>query len=130
MADAITDPVKSGLIWVEEADGSQSMTGGTIGSIDSPAILIIHGDFTLGGNATIYGLLYVTGKYTIAGTPTVVGANVVEGTDLSTNTPATPPVVDGVGTISLVYWQGFSSSSSGNPLPGLTSVISGSWRDW
>jgi len=130
MDDAITDPVKSGLIWVEEADGSHSMTGGTIGSIDSPAILIIHGDFTLGGNATIYGLLYVTGKYTIAGTPTVVGANVVEGTDLSTNTPATPPVVDGVGTISLVYWQGFASSSSGNPLPGLTSVISGSWRDW
>jgi len=130
MGDAITDPVKSGLIWVEEADGSQSMTGGTIGSIDSPTILIIHGDFTLGGNATIYGLLYVTGKYTIAGTPTVVGANVVEGTDLSTNTPATPPVVDGVGTISLVYWQGFSSSSSGNPLPGLTSVISGSWQDW
>jgi len=131
MDDAITIPVKSGLIWVEEADGSQSMTGGTIGSIESPAIVVINGDFTLGGNATIYGLLYVTGKYTIAGTPTVVGSNVVEGTNLATNpeTPATPPVVTGVGTISLVYWQGFASSSN-NPLPGLTTVISGSWRDW
>ena len=129
MGDAITVPVKSGLVWVEEADGSQTMNGGTIGSIDSPAIVYINGDFTLGGNSTIYGLLYVAGKYTIAGTPTVVGSNVVEGTDLSTETPATPPVVNGVGTISLVYWQGFSSASS-NPLPGLTTVISGSWRDW
>jgi len=131
MGDAITDPVKSGLIWVEEADGSQSMTGGTIGSIESPAIVVINGDFSLGGNATIYGLLYVTGKYTIAGTPTVVGSNVVEGTNLATDpeTPATPPVVNGVGTISLVYWQGFASSSA-NPLPGLTTVINGSWRDW
>jgi Tfp pilus assembly protein PilX len=53
---------QSGLIWVE---GNQSMTGNTIGSMTSPAILIINGDFSLGGGATIYGLLYVTGKYTI-----------------------------------------------------------------
>jgi len=129
MNDAITTPVKSGLIWVEEADGSQTMNGGTIGSTQSPAIVIINGDFSLGGNSTIYGLLYVTGKYTIAGTPTVVGANVVEGTNLTTETPATPPIVNGVGTISLVYWQGFASASA-NPLHGLTTVINGSWRDW
>ena len=129
MNDAITVPVKTGLVWVEEADGSQTMNGGTIGSIDKPAIVYINGDFTLAGTATIYGLLYVAGKYTIGGTPTVVGANIVEGTDLATGTPATPPVVSGVGTISLVYWQGFASNAT-NPLPGLSAVISGSWRDW
>lgn len=129
MSDAISTPVKTGLIWVEEADGSQTMNGGTIGSIEEPAIVVINGDFTLAGNATIYGLLYVAGKYTISGTPIVVGANVVEGTDLSTETPATPPIVSGTGTISLVYWQGFISGAS-NPLPGLTTIISGSWRDW
>lgn len=117
---------KSGLIWVE---GNQSMTGGTIGSLTSPAIVIINGDFSLGGTATIYGLLYVAGKYTIAGTPTVVGANIVEGSDLSTETPATPPIVSGTGTITLVFWAGFESTST-KPLKGLTSVVSGSWRDW
>lgn len=126
MNSAVTTPVKSGLVWVE---GNQSMTGGTIGSIDSPAIVVINGDFTIGGGATIYGLLYVTGKYTINGTPTVVGANIVEGTNLSTETPATPPIVSGTGTISLVYWAGFATGST-NPLPGLTAVIEGSWRDW
>lgn len=126
MSDAITTPVKSGLIWVE---GDQSMTGGTIGSIDRPAIVVINGDFTIGGNAIIYGLLYVTGAYTIDGTPTVVGANIVEGTDLSTGNPVTPPIVTGTGTISLVYWARFITGSS-NPIPGLTAVVSGSWRDW
>jgi len=132
MGDAITNPPKSGLIWVEEADGDQSMTGGTIGSIAAPAIVVINGDFSLGGTATIYGLLYVTGKYTIAGTPVVVGSNIVEGTDIDgagNETPATPPIVTGTGTISLVYWQGFLSNTK-NPLPGLTTVIAGSWQDW
>jgi len=129
MGDAITTPVKTGLIWVEEADGDQTMNGGTIGAIGEPAIVIINGDFTLGGNSTIYGLLYVRGKYTIVGTPTVVGANVVEGSNFPAETTAAGPIVTGVGTISLIYWPGFESSSN-NPLPGLTAVISGSWRDW
>ncbi|NOR70089.1 MAG: hypothetical protein GQ532_10425 [Methylomarinum sp.] len=129
MADAITIPVKTGLIWVEEADGSQTMNGGTIGSIAKPAIVYINGDFTLAGNSIIYGVLYVAGKYTIGGNPVVVGANVVEGTNLATETPASPPVVTGTGTISLVYWQGILSDKK-NPMDGQTAVISGSWRDW
>lgn len=126
MSSAVTTPVKSGLIWVE---GDQSMNGGTIGSIDSPAIVVINGDFTISGGATIYGLLYVTGKYTINGTPQVIGANVVEGTNLATETPTTPPIVSGTGTISLVYWAGFATGST-NPMNGLTAVVGGSWRDW
>jgi len=126
MGSAITNPVQSGLIWVE---GNQSMNGGTIGSITSPAIVIVNGDLTLSGGATIYGLLYVSGKYNIHGNPQVIGANVVEGTDLDHETPATPPIVEGTGAITLVYWPAFVSGSS-NPLPGLTAAISGSWRDW
>lgn len=126
MGSAVTDPVKSGLIWVE---GNQSMTGGTIGSIDKPAIVVINGDFSIGGGATIYGLLYVTGKYTINGTPQVIGANIVEGTNLATETPATPPIVSGTGTISLVYWAGFESGQPSFP-PGQGSIVAGSWHDW
>lgn len=126
MGSAVTSPVKSGLIWVE---GNQSMTGGTIGSITAPAIVIINGDFTLGGGATIYGVLYVVGTYTIAGTPQVIGSNIVEGTNLATGLPAASPIVGGNGTISLVFWQNIEGGTA-NPIKGLTSVIGGSWRDW
>ncbi len=126
MSQAVTTPVKSGLIWVE---GNQSMNGGTIGSITAPAIVVINGDFTLGGGATIYGVLYVAGKYTINGTPQVIGSNVVEGTDLATGLQATAPIVGGTGTISLVFWQDIEGGAA-NPLKGLTSVVGGSWRDW
>jgi Tfp pilus assembly protein PilX len=117
---------KSGLIWIE---GNQSMNGGTIGSIAKPAILVINGDFTLAGNANIYGLLYVTGTYTVSGTPQVIGSNIVEGTNLETGAQATPPIVTGNGTVSLVFWPAFGAGSD-DPIPGLTAVISGSWRDW
>jgi len=126
MSSAVTSPVKSGLIWVE---GNQSMNGGTIGSVTAPAIVVINGDFTLGGGATIYGVLYVAGKYTINGTPQVIGSNVVEGTDLATGLQATAPIVGGNGTISLVFWQNIEGGAA-NPLKGLTSVVGGSWRDW
>lgn len=121
---AATD--KSGLIWVE---GDQSMSGGTIGSLTAPAIVVVNGDFSISGGATIYGVLYVVGKYDISGTPQVIGANVVEGTNVATQQPATPPTVDGNGTISLVYWAGLESTTT-NPLKGSTSIVSGSWRDW
>lgn len=119
---------KSGPIWIE---GDASLTSnGTIGSIDSPAIMVINGDFDTAGSPTIYGLLYVTGTYTIGGTVTVIGANVVEGTaDTSTNTPATPPIVSGNGTLNLVYWQAFVTGGA-KTIPGMTSIIGGSWRDW
>ncbi|MDO9267895.1 MAG: hypothetical protein Q7T96_02155 [Methylobacter sp.] len=126
MSSAVTSPVKSGLIWVE---GNQSMNGGTIGSLTAPAIVIINGDFTLGGGATIYGVLYVAGKYTIAGTPQVIGSNIVEGTNLATGLPASAPIVGGTGTISLVFWQNIEGGAA-NPPKGLTSVVGGSWRDW
>ncbi len=119
---------KSGLLWIE---GDSSMTGGTIGSLTSPAIVVVNGDFSIGGGATIYGLLYVAGTYTVNGTPQIIGSNVVEGTDLSDETPAGDPIVSGTGTISLVFWPAFGDSSGSSELtPGLGAVVSGSWRDW
>jgi Tfp pilus assembly protein PilX len=127
MSNAITTPVKTGLIWVE---GNQTMNGGTIGSLTDPAIVVVNGDLTLGGGATIYGVLYVAGKYTINGTPQVIGCNVVEGTaDLSTGLQATAPIVSGTGTITLVFWQNIEGGST-KPMKGLTSVVGGSLRDW
>jgi len=126
MSNAITTPVKTGLIWVE---GNQTMNGGTIGSLTDPAIVVVNGDLTLGGGATIYGVLYVAGKYTIHGTPQVIGCNVVEGTDLSTGLQATAPIVGGTGTITLVFWQNIEGGTS-KPPKGLTSVVGGSLRDW
>ena len=116
----------SGLVWIE---GDQAMSGGTIGSTAKPAIVVVNGNMTLSGGATIYGLLYVAGTYTIHGTSQIIGANIVEGTDLASNTQATPPVVSGTGTISLVYWPAFAGGGA-NPLPSLTAVVNGSWRDW
>ena len=127
--DTTTTPetITSGLVWVE---GDQSMTGGTIGSIDSPTIIYIHGDFRLNGG-TIYGVLYVAGRYEVVGNPVVVGANIVEGTDVSGSpeVPAESPTVWGVGTLSLIYWAGLNTPGPNNPI-GQTAVISGSWRDW
>jgi len=117
---------KSGLIWVE---GDQRMNGGTIGSLTAPAIVVINGNFDIAGGATIYGVLYVVGKYDIGGTPQVIGSNIVEGTVVATQTSATPPIVTGNGTISLVFWQDMEGGDD-NPIKGLTSVVGGSWRDW
>ncbi len=126
IASAVTVPVKTGNIWVE---GNQTMSGGTIGSLTAPAIVVINGDFTLGGGATIYGVLYVTGKYTINGTPQVIGSNVVEGTNLATGLPATAPIVGGTGTITLVFWANMEAGAPGI-VKGSASVVGGSWRDW
>tara|TARA_R110002049_G_scaffold255471_3_gene431030 strand:+ start:1074 stop:2282 length:1209 start_codon:yes stop_codon:yes gene_type:complete len=113
---------ESGLIY---AVGNQQLTGGTIGSPASPAIVIVDGDFDFGGNAIIYGLVYVVGKMDVAGTPSVVGSSIVANEGGSTSSTG----FEGNGTLNLVYWQNFLNGD-GQPLPGLTSVIEGSWRDW
>jgi hypothetical protein len=122
---------KSGLIWI---DGDQHWTGGTIGSLTQPAIVVINGDLaTTGGSATVYGVLYVAGKWNVGGTPQVIGSAIVEGTatpiGTGTGSPATPPIVTGTGSATVVFWPGFGSETD-HPIAGLTTVIAGSWRDW
>ncbi len=120
IADAIG---KSGIIWVE---GDQSLnSNGFVGSTTEPAIMIVNGDLRATGGPTVYGLLYVEGEFDVAGTVNLVGSSIVEGTGVSPGSP----IVGGTGTLNLIFWKDFLGDSSG-PLPGLTAVINGSWRDW
>ncbi len=113
---------KSGLIYLE---GDQSLTGGTIGTIDSPAIIIVDGNLRTTGNPIIYGVVYVVNKFDVGGTPSIVGSSIVENEGGATSATG----FEGNGTLNLIYWQNFLNDD-GQPLPGLTSVIEGSWRDW
>jgi len=122
---------KSGLIWF---DGDQNWTGGVIGSLTKPSIVVVNGNLhTSGGSATVYGVLYVAGKWDVAGSPQVVGSAIVEGTatpiGTGMGTAASPPVVSGSGTATIVFWPAFGSNSN-HPVAGLTTAIAGSWRDW
>jgi hypothetical protein len=127
---AITTPSKSGLVWI---DGNQNWTGGTIGSLSKPAIVVINGDLRTAGGSTVYGILYVAGKWTVGGSPQVIGSAIVEGTatpiGTGTGSLAIPPIVTGNGIATVVFWPGFGENS-GNTIPGLTTLIAGSWRDW
>lgn len=121
-ADMSNADTKDGLIWIE---GDQNFSGGDIGTIDNPAIVIVNGDLQFTGNASIHGLLYVKGEMRVGGTIDVVGTAIVEGDGV----PAGTPAVSGNGTLNLIYWKDFLSGASA-PIPGLTAVVSGSWRDW
>ena len=128
--DASDGIIKSGAIWIE---GDAHLTGGTIGSLTKPAVIVVNGNLTSTGNSTIYGILYVIGTYSVGGTINVIGSNVIEGSDttepLNPGVPVSGPAVSGNGTLNIIYWPGFSDSS-GNPPEEETAVISGSWRDW
>ena len=72
-------------------------------------------------------MLYITGQMDAAGTLSVFGSTVVEGNDAIVPVGEEPVV--GNGTVDLVY-SPYTLDENPNPLPGLTTVISGSWRDW
>ncbi|MDF1582799.1 MAG: PilX N-terminal domain-containing pilus assembly protein [Methyloprofundus sp.] len=119
LSTGASDADLNGLGRVVFVDGDASMnTNGTIiGAINSPAIVIIDGDFNFSGG-TIYGLVYITGNTTITGNPSVIGTTISEGT------------VSGTGTLKLVYARKVGDSTDGPPIIGTTGIISGSWRDW
>lgn len=112
---------KSGIIWVE---GTQSLnSNGTIGSTDSPAIMIVNGNLSASGGPTVYGLVYVVGQFNVTGTVSIVGTSIVE------NNSGAAGAVTGTGTLNLIYWQDFLTGADGD-IPGLSAVIAGSWRDF
>ncbi|MGR8941421.1 MAG: hypothetical protein ACU83P_07505 [Gammaproteobacteria bacterium] len=122
---------KSGLIWF---DGDQDWNAATvIGSMTKPSIVVINGNLHTSSSPRLYGVLYVAGKWNVQGTPAIVGSAIVEGTatpiDTGMGTAATPPIVWGNGTASVVFWPAFGSNAD-HPVPGLTTAIAGSWRDW
>lgn len=88
----------------------------TIGSRDQPVVMIVNGDWTGGGNTTIYGIVYVTGNVDLAGTKTVYGGMVVEGT------------VAGTGSLDIIYDPLVSDNAANRT--GRAGSIPGSWRDW
>lgn len=88
----------------------------TIGSRDRPVVLIINGNWTGGGNTTIYGVVYVTGNADLAGSKTIYGAAVIAGS------------VAGTGSLDLIYDPVAVGNASNNV--GRAGWIPGSWRDW
>jgi hypothetical protein len=116
----------TGVIWVE---GNLNLSSATIGTLESPAVVIVNGNLDVSGNTTINGFLYVTGKMgNSTGTNRVNGVLAVEddaaarsgsSTSVGKMTGATEICFDppaGTGEDRLVY--------------GTVAVIPGSWRDW
>lgn len=116
--DELSETYTENLYWV---DGDTSMTGNLeYGSPDSPVILVVDGDFTLGGGSIVWGMVYVTGELTITGTPTVYGSVVSE------NGPN-----KGAGTLNVVYVPlGDENGFPKPPFPNSGVAIPGSWNDW
>lgn len=115
---------KSGMIWI---DGNAAINGGTYGTSDSPAIIIIDGNLRAVGSPEIFGLLYVRGQLDAAGTVKVLGSVVIEGDH--TLVPAGEDPVIGHGGVDLIY-SPYTLDRTKNPILGTTTAISGSWRDW
>ncbi|MFA5985373.1 MAG: hypothetical protein WC782_15255 [Methylococcaceae bacterium] len=125
MTDLTSGPPKSGLIWL---DGPQVLQDVRIGSDTVPAIVFVNGDVTITGESIIKGMIYVAGRLAVEGTPKVFGSCLVAGSDAMGRRLLNLPTVSGAGALTLVYAPVFASKRL--PLPGLTAVVAGSWRDW
>jgi hypothetical protein len=78
--------------------------------------MIVDGNWTAGGNTTVYGIVYVRGNIALTGTKTVYGGMVVEGD------------VAGTGSLDIIYDPLVSDNAANNV--GRAGAIPGSWRDW
>ncbi len=88
----------------------------TIGALDDPVLLIVNGNWTGGGNTTVYGMVYVTGNVDLSGNKTIYGSMVVEGT------------VAGTGSLDVIFTPfGGNTIIENTARPGL---MAGTWRDW
>ena len=88
----------------------------TIGSRERPVVLVVNGDWSAGGNTTIYGIVYVRGNIALAGNITIYGGASVEGG------------VSGTGSLDIIYDPLVTSNAAtGTGKPGL---VPGGWRDW
>lgn len=88
----------------------------TIGSRDQPVVMIIDGNWSGGGNTTIYGIIYVRGNVDLAGNKTIYGGLVVEGT------------TSGTGSLDVIY-DPLVADNAGKHV-GRAGMVPGSWRDW
>ncbi len=86
-----------------------------MGTRANPVVVIIEGNLSQAGNATIYGVVYVMGNMSGSGNFTVYGNVSVEGSVAST------------GSLDIIFDPLAISNSKKLGKPGL---LSGSWRDW
>jgi hypothetical protein len=102
-----------GEIWIE---GDVSLNGGTYGTLEKPAAIVINGDLQSAGTLKIIGILYIIGEWKTAGQATIQGSAVVEGGG-----------VDGAGTTKVIYdpvaLENLNSPTRSN-------LLMGTWRDW
>ncbi|MDH5326192.1 MAG: pilus assembly PilX N-terminal domain-containing protein [Gammaproteobacteria bacterium] len=80
--------VTGAFIWV---DGSAQINGGIqIGTPTEPVVMVIDGNAHLGGNVTIYGLVYISNDWKHGnGNLHIVGAAIIEGDYESAGNPNT-----------------------------------------
>jgi hypothetical protein len=87
----------------------------SMGTRESPVVVIVEGNLSQTGNTTIYGVVYVMGDMSGSGNFTVYGNVSVEG------------VVESTGSLDIIFDPFAISNSRKLGKPGL---LSGSWRDW
>lgn len=107
------DATASGVFWV---DGNCSINNSQVGSLDSPVIVIVDGEFSFKGEA--YGLIYVITQYNAGGGGHIQGAIVVEGETVS----------GGGGTTVIIYDPDALKGAGGNPGGG--GAVAGTWSDF
>lgn len=98
-------------IWVEGA----ATPVGSIGTKDSPVVLVVNGDLTLGSNLVINGLVFVTGEINATGTPRIYGS-LLGSEDANTT-----------GNMTVVFDPNILERARGL---GQFANLQGSWKDW
>ena len=96
-------------------DASSGVSLPSMGTRESPVVVIIDGDLSQTGNTTIYGVVYVKGDMSGSGNFTVYGNVSVEGAVAST------------GSLDIIFDPFSLEIAEKLGKPGL---LSGSWRDW
>lgn len=94
---------------------SSSVSLPSMGTRDSPVVVIIEGNLSQAGSTTIYGVVYVMGDLSASGNFTVYGNVSVQGD------------VAGTGSLDIIFDPFAISKAKKLGKPGL---LSGSWRDW
>lgn len=78
---------RGSLVWIEQTAGTANIQGNiTIGTVANPVLLIVNGNLSMGGGATLNGLLYVTQSWINNGTGNVdINGGLIVGGDLTSN---------------------------------------------
>lgn len=97
---SLLNGVTGQVIWINQTGGTAKINSNvTIGSPTDPVVLVVNGNLTLNGNATLYGVLFVANQWTNngGGNFDLIGSAIVDGAVQSTGTPNVnyqPPVVN------------------------------------